>query len=47
MNRLYADAAPVPDKGMFLAPRLKSEEPITVLSVCASKLLGLPERLSI
>ena len=47
MNRLYAGAAPLPDKGMFLAPRNEGEPPINVLNVCASKLHGLPERLPI
>jgi hypothetical protein len=50
MIRLYAAPAPfcdVPDKGMFIAPRLPGEEPITVLNACASKLHCLPERLSI
>jgi hypothetical protein len=45
MNRLYADAAPLPDKGMFLARSLEGEQPITVLNVCASKLYGLPKQL--
>ena len=50
MIHLYAAPAPfcdVPDKGMFLAPRLPSEEPITVLNACTSRLHCLPERLSI
>jgi hypothetical protein len=50
MEGLYAAQPPlcdVPDKGMFLAPRLSREEPITVLNACASKLYGLPERLPI
>jgi hypothetical protein len=37
----------VPDKGMFRAARWKSEEPITVLNTCASKLHCLPDRLPI
>jgi hypothetical protein len=50
MNYLYAAPAPlcdVPDKGMMLAPKLDSEEPISVWNACGSKLHGLPERLSI
>jgi hypothetical protein len=40
-----ADAAPLPDKGMFLAPKLKGEAPVCIANACASRLLGLPERL--
>jgi hypothetical protein len=50
MGCLYAAPPPlcdIPDRNMFLAPRLSSEEPITILNSCASKLLGLPERLPI
>jgi len=50
MNCLYAAPAPfcdVPDKGMMLAPKWDSEEPICVRNACGSKLHGLPERLSI
>lgn len=45
MNRLYADAAALPDKGMFLASRLKGEAPVCVTNACANRLLGLPEKL--
>jgi hypothetical protein len=50
MRGLYAAPPPfcdIPDKNMFLAPRLSGEEPISVLNACASKLYGLPERLLI
>ena len=50
MNCLYTAPAPfcdVPEKGMMLAPKWDSEEPISVWNACGSKLLGLPERLSI
>ena len=50
MGCLYAAPPPlcdIPDRNMFLARRLSSEEPITILNSCASKLLGLPERLPI
>ena len=45
MNRLYRQRAPlrdVPDKGMMLAPRWESEEPVTIRNRCAVKLHGLP-----
>ena len=45
MNRLYAEAAPLPDKGMFLAPKWESEAPICVSNACSNPLIGLPERL--
>ena len=50
MNCLYAEAPPlcdVPDRGMALSPRWSTEDPILVRNACASKLHGLPERLSI
>ena len=45
MNRLYCDGAPLPDRGMFRAPRLEGEEPISIRNTCTSKLYGLPEQL--
>ena len=36
MNRLYADAAPLPDEGMFLAPRWEGETPVCVSNACAA-----------
>ena len=50
MNCLYAASVPmcdVPDRGMRLTPRRSDEEPIAMQNVCAGKLHGLPERLSI
>jgi hypothetical protein len=50
VNCLYAAPAPicdVPDKGMMLAPKRNSEEPIAVLNACGSELHGLLVRLSI
>lgn len=47
MKRLYADGAPLPDRGMYLAPRRNNEEPISVLNACASTLYGLAEQLVI
>jgi hypothetical protein len=47
VTRLYADGAPLPDQGMFLAPRRADKAPIVVWNACASKLHGLPEQLSI
>jgi hypothetical protein len=50
MNCLYAAPSPLcdlPDKGMRLTPRRLDEEPIAMRNVCASKLHGLPELLSI
>ncbi len=45
MNHLYQQPVPVndiPDKGMMLAPRWSSETPITVTSLCVSKIHSLP-----
>jgi len=50
MRGLYAAPSPfcdMPDKGMFLAQKRSSDEPITVLNCCASKLHGLPKLLPI
>jgi hypothetical protein len=50
MNQLYHEASPlcdVPDRGMMLAPRRKTEEPITVRNICESKLHGLPASFTI
>jgi hypothetical protein len=44
MNQLYHEASPlcdVLDRGMMLAPRRETEEPITVWNDCGSKLHGL------
>ena len=45
MNQLYHEASPlcdVLDRGMMLAPRRETEEPIAVRNVCGSTLRGLP-----
>jgi hypothetical protein len=45
MNTLYVEQAPyceVPDRGMMLAPRWESEEPITARFQGEVKLFGLP-----
>jgi hypothetical protein len=45
MNQLYHEASPlcdVPDRGMMLAPKRETEEPIAVWNVCGSTLHGLP-----
>jgi hypothetical protein len=50
MNQLYHEASPlcdVPDRGMMLAPRRETEEPITIWNVCESKLHGLPASFTI
>lgn len=50
MDSLYQQPPPfcdIPDKGMMLAPRLKSEKPIIVKNKCAVKLHGIPIRLEI
>ena len=50
MNRLYSQPPPlcdIPDKGMMLAPRWDSEEPILVNIVCRARLYGLPQKLEI
>jgi hypothetical protein len=53
IRHLYADGAPLPDKGMFAHrafgdhPVYGCEAPITVRNVGGSKLHGLPERLLI
>ncbi len=50
INTLYKDAPPfcdIPDRGMMLAPRWKSEIPITVFMHCAVKLHGIPQQLEI
>jgi len=50
MNNLYVAPSPfcdVPDKGMMLASKRDSEEPISVWNACECKLHGLPERMSI
>jgi hypothetical protein len=47
MNNLYSGEEPVcsiPDKGMFLAPRRKTEIPLIVDSVSSVSLLGLPKK---
>jgi hypothetical protein len=45
MRRLYANAAPLSDKNMFLSPKWENEASVCVSNACASRLLGLPERL--
>jgi hypothetical protein len=50
VNQLYHEASPlcdVPDRGMMLAPRWETEEPITVWNVCGRKLHGLPASFTI
>lgn len=50
MSPLYQQPPPfcdVPDKGMMLAPRWKSEKPITAKNRCAVTLHGLPAWLEI
>lgn len=50
MNALYREPPPycdIPDRGMMLAPRWESEEPITVRFRSEVKLFGLPPDLEI
>jgi len=50
MNRLYEEQPPfcdIPDKGMMLAPRRKSEAVIMVKNECVVTLYGLPKLLEI
>ena len=50
MNNLYSQPPPfcdIPDKGMMLAPRWDSEEPITATITCEATLHGLPGQLKI
>jgi hypothetical protein len=50
MGNLYQQASPIcdiPDKGMYLAPRRKSENPIIVRNNCEALLHGLPAFLKI
>lgn len=50
MNTLYNQPSPfcdIPDRGMFLSPRLENEAPIAVMNKCAVRLHGLPEYLEI
>jgi hypothetical protein len=50
MNRLHQEQPPfcdIPDKGMMLAPRRKSEAVIVVKNQCAVTLYGLPKLLEI
>lgn len=50
MNSLYQQPPPlcdIPDRGMMLSPRWKSENPIVVKNACAVKLHGLPDCLQI
>jgi hypothetical protein len=50
MGNLYQQASPIcdiPDKGMYLAPRRKSENPIIVRNNCQALLHGLPAFLKI
>ena len=50
MGHLYQQPSPIcdiPDKGMYLAPRRKSENPIIVRNNCEALLHGLPAFLKI
>ena len=47
IRRLYADQAPLPDRGMFAHRAADHEAPITVVNVSNAKLIGLPERMTI
>lgn len=50
MISLYSSAGPIaaiPDRGMMLAPRWQSEQPIVVRNTVPAKLHGLPEYLAI
>lgn len=47
IRRLYADDAPLPDRGMFAHRAFNHEAPIAVVNVCEGKLIGLPERMLI
>ena len=50
MESLYKQPMPlcdIPDRGMFLAPRWKSEIPIVVKNKCQFILYGLPDCLEI
>ena len=50
MNNLYSQPSPfcdIPDRGMQLAPRRDSEEPIVIENICADVLHWLPIRLKI
>jgi hypothetical protein len=50
MNNLYEQPPPlcdIPDKGMMLAPRWDSEEPIITEIKCEANLQGLPKQLVI
>lgn len=50
MENLYKQPMPlcdVPDKGMMLSPRWKSENPIIVKNICSKLIFGLPACLEI
>lgn len=50
MNNLYQESVPfcdIPDKGMFLAPRRKSEDTIIVKNYCEHQIYCLPELIEI
>ncbi len=50
MNTLYENTPPfcdIPDRGMQLSPRWKSERPITAFMRCAVELYGIPKQLEI
>lgn len=50
MNALYCAPSPasdIPDRGMALAPRWASEQPITVRNIAGSLLHGLPSELEV
>lgn len=47
IRRLYADQAPLPDRGMFAHRAANHEAPIAVVNVSHAKLIGLPERMTI
>ena len=47
IRRLYADDAPLPDRGMFAHRAFDHEGPVAVANVCEGKLIGLPEQMLI
>ena len=50
MDNLYSQPSPfcdIPDRGMFLSPRLHSEEPVIFESNCHVSIHALPRRLEI
>lgn len=50
MNELYRQPAPladIPDRGMMLAPRWRSEMPLVIQNHCPVVLHGLPQRMTV